>query len=316
MIKRIVIFLLALLVVSCNFSKEKNLIPRDKFVSILTDMHLAEGYYATHGRETKNHNDSTFNFYNTIFKNYGYTRADFDTTLKYYTVHSQEFDLLYEDVVTELNKTEQENYQIQPQVQFAQNIWSGKNSWYLPQEGKLKKIPINLKLRGKGKYIVSFTCKTFTDDESQNPRLTLYFENDGNKTSKTDTLTFISKTLSNDTLINPWLTSYFAYVRAETANNDSFCYTCRPSNNNKSKHGLILYLTYNKTEIAERDTFKTVIYNKDSRTMLISVSKSLENNYYTHLRGFLLDNDNKPESGSKHVILEGFKVQFVSSAGL
>jgi hypothetical protein len=172
--------------IACK-SKNDIYIPKDKFTSILADLHMADAHYSSHYEESKLHNDSV-NFYNYIINEYGYTRKQFDTTLKYYTVNSEELNNIFEDVITILNKTEQENYQLQQlENSSAQNLWRGKNKWILPKEGSQKKIPINLKLKGKGKYIITFNAKVFSDDKSKNLRLKLYFAAGSGKTEKRDT---------------------------------------------------------------------------------------------------------------------------------
>lgn len=230
---------------SCGNKNDNGIyIPREKFIAILTDIHLADAYYASHYQLSKLHNDSV-NFYNTVLEKYGYTKAQFDTTLKYYAVRTQEFDLLYEEVVTALNKTEQENYQLRPMdSELAKKLWTGKNSWYLPKEGSRKKVPINLKIKGKGKYVISFTYKMFHDDKSLNPRLTLYFAADSGSVEKKDSLSIVE-------------------------------------------------------------------YKKDARTSIVALTKELRDSSYTHLRGFLLDHDEKSGKWKKHVIIEGLNVSYM-----
>lgn len=183
--KCFVIIAVILGLISCK-SKEEIYIPKDKFTTILADLHLADSHYSSHYRESKLHNDSA-NFYNFIINEHGYTREQFDTTLKFYTVHAEVLNTIFEDVITVLNKIEQENSQLQQYNYTTENLWTGKNNWYLPKEGRQKKIPVNLKLKGRGKYIITFTSKVFSDDKSKNLRLNLYFAADSGKSEKRDT---------------------------------------------------------------------------------------------------------------------------------
>lgn len=185
--KYFLIIITALSLFSCENREHETYIPKDKFIAILADIHLADAYYSAHYNESKSHNDS-INFYNSILKNHGYTKAQFDTTLKYYSIHSEEFNQLYEEVITALGKTEQENNQVRPVDVESKDIWRGKNSWYLPEEGSRKKIPVNLELKGKGKYIITFTCKVYPNDQSKNPRLSLYFAADSGSVEKRDSV--------------------------------------------------------------------------------------------------------------------------------
>ena len=245
--KKYIIFgLAAAVLLSCIGKNNSTYIPRSEFVAILADVHLADAYYAAHFDQSKSHNDS-INFYNKILENYGYTKAQFDTTLKFYSVHSDKFDLLYEDVITLLNKTEQDIYQNRPiEIELAENIWFGKNSWYLPEEGTQKKVPLSLELKGKGKYVISFNYKVYHDDQSKNLRLNLYFSSDSGAKPK-------------------------------------------------------------------KDTLKTIVYSKDARTSIATITKELKDSTLTHLKGYLLDHDEKKGKWEKHVMIEGLKVYYTPS---
>ena len=237
----ILVLFVVLTLVSCNDRENELYIPRDKFVAILTDIHLADGYYSFNYEGRKTHGDS-INLYNAVLKNYGYTRAQFDTTLKFYAVNTSKFDQLYEEVITRLNKTEQDNYLNRPSDEDGSaSIWYGKNMWMLPQEGAQRKIPVSLKLKGKGKYVVSFNYKLYPDDESRNPRLNLYFASDS---------------------------------------------TAKP----------------------KKDTLKTIVYLKDARTSIVTITKELKDSTLTHLKGYLLDHDDQKDDWKKHAVISGLKV--------
>lgn len=207
---------------SCK-SREKELyIPREKFIAILTDIHIADAYYSTHYHERRTHNDS-INLYDGIYKNHGYSKAQFDTTLKYYSIHSDKFDRIYEEVITRLSKSEQDIYQNRPlDSETSENLWYGKNSWYLPQEGTRKKVPVSLKLKGKGKYIVSFTYKVYPEDQSKNLRLNLYFADSAS--TKTDTLksvVYVKDARTTIVNVSKDLTdSTFTYLRGHILDHD------------------------------------------------------------------------------------------------
>lgn len=183
--------LLVVFLVSCKKKDDGVYIPREQFIAVLTDIHLADAYYSTNYEGRKTHNDSV-NLYHSVLENYGFTLSQFDTTLKLYTINTKKFDELYEEVITRLNKIEQENYMNRPTDEdMSANLWYGKNSWFLPDEGSRRKIPIDLKLKGKGKYTVTFTYKIYPDDESKNPRLNLYFTTDSAAKPKKDTLKMV-----------------------------------------------------------------------------------------------------------------------------
>jgi hypothetical protein len=226
---------------SCTRRENELYIPREKFIAILTDIHIADAYYSTHYYERRTHSDSV-NLYDMIYENHGYSKAQFDTTLKYYSVHSEKFDRVYEEVITRLSKSEQDIYQNRPlDSETTENLWYGKNSWYLPEEGARRKVPVSLKLKGKGKYVVSFTYKIYDEDQSKNLRLNLFFSDSAS---------------------------------------------------------------------TKMDTLKTVVYVKDARTTIVNVPKDLTDSTYTHLKGYILDHDEKHGRWKKRLVIEGFKVYY------
>jgi hypothetical protein len=186
---------------------------------------MADAYYSSHYELSKTHSD-TVNLYNKIFEKYGYNKAQFDTTLRYYAVHTNEFDQVYEEVVTLLSKTEQDIYQNRP-IEFdqAQNLWYGKNYWYLPREGNQKKIPVRLKLEGKGKYVITYTYKIFDDDQSKNLRAYLYFAKDTTPKAKIDTVKVMKYTKDARTTVATFTKdlkdSTFRYLQGYLLNHDN-----------------------------------------------------------------------------------------------
>jgi hypothetical protein len=123
----------------------------------------------------QNHTDS-LNFYNSIFKSYGYTRAQFDSTLKYYTVHPVEFDQIYEKVVTELNILEEQITRIRNfENDSLNNLFPLKKRWNLPVESKATRIPFDISIEDSNEYTINVYAKKFADDPSKNLRITAYF---------------------------------------------------------------------------------------------------------------------------------------------
>jgi hypothetical protein len=172
-----IIILLSLLLcfASCkNNSKNVCLIPRDTFREILIDLQQVDGYYSMNFGKF-HYNDSS-NFYNQVLARYGYTRACFDSTFLYYTRHSKKFDDIYEEVITELQKLEQENYMLHSyEIDTARNLYKGKKHWKLPRDGIVQKIPFSIPIKDSGMYTITVQVKLLPSDYAKNPRLTAYF---------------------------------------------------------------------------------------------------------------------------------------------
>lgn len=79
------------------------ILPRNKIVKVLTQIHLAEA-----GRQQAVMKDpsaaaDTFSF-RELFKNEQITKAQYDSSMKYYAAHPDLLDQVYDEVINELNR--------------------------------------------------------------------------------------------------------------------------------------------------------------------------------------------------------------------
>ena len=86
-----------------KITNKQELIPRDKFVDILVDVHTMDAitnlpqYYRKFGAE------DSVSVYGDIWKKYGVTRAEFDSTAAAYTRRPDLYLKIYDDVILKLN---------------------------------------------------------------------------------------------------------------------------------------------------------------------------------------------------------------------
>jgi hypothetical protein len=87
--KFISIIILMLLLTMCSEDptsmNKKNLIEREKFTNILVDMHMMEGIVNTSDFYRRYTEGDSVNIYDELYKKYGVTQADFDSTVVEYT---------------------------------------------------------------------------------------------------------------------------------------------------------------------------------------------------------------------------------------
>lgn len=111
------LFLLIIpLLFSCNNSdrekeNQKPVIPKEKFIRLLTDIHKTDAYFSSVKQNLIN--DTILNpknFFGEVFHKYGVTNKDFQATILYYCYRMDEFETIYEQVVQNLN---QENDSLQ-----------------------------------------------------------------------------------------------------------------------------------------------------------------------------------------------------------
>jgi hypothetical protein len=229
-----------LLFSSCN-TKENLIIPKNTFKNILIEVHLADGIYMHNYSKYLFHSDS-INFYNDIFKLHGYSKTQFDSTLKWYTNHPKQFEAIYNDVVNELNKLEQQYIRLRNlEEDTSLNVYKGKKTWIFPKDGVSEKIPFNIRIKDSATYTVYVLAKVFSDDKTPKPRITAY------------------------------------------------------------------YWTNNGTKEGKRDYFPEATYQKSSRYVLYSTNLTMPNKKITHLKGYILDFEEK-KSFNKHIEIKAIYI--------
>jgi hypothetical protein len=95
------------LVVSCGKLMEKPaypIIPREDFIALLVKLHLAEALTGTVAFRDSFSTTPSIKLTDSVIKQSGYTKALFDSTVQYYSGYPQEFDAIYDKVITELNR--------------------------------------------------------------------------------------------------------------------------------------------------------------------------------------------------------------------
>jgi len=96
------IFLLLALLCSCG----PRVIPARKFSRILEDMLLSDAWLKQNGEFATQ--ADTMLFYDAVLERYGYSFEDYDTTVKYYCEHTEEFSKLLEEAKARVKKEQNE----------------------------------------------------------------------------------------------------------------------------------------------------------------------------------------------------------------
>jgi hypothetical protein len=100
-------FLVFIFISAISCQKEKKepdyLLEKEKFVEVLTDFQMAEGIVRLGYNRTKDsltYNDSV---YFAVFRKYGISEAIFDSNFTYYSNKPEEFEEIFENVITNLS---------------------------------------------------------------------------------------------------------------------------------------------------------------------------------------------------------------------
>lgn len=179
--KIIILFLFIISFASCTNNekakKTENLIEKSKFITVLTELHIADGIIKTKGLKRTIKKGDSNTYYNHIFKKYSISRADFETTVEFYAKHTDEYKIIYDSVTANLTNIEKKlgkNAVTGKKNKVSKNdIWNKKRKWSLPKDGKKNPIYFNIPAKKHGKYILSANIRFFKDDKTINPRLTI-----------------------------------------------------------------------------------------------------------------------------------------------
>ena len=196
----LVFFIIILFFAECN--RYKKTIPKDDFIKILADIHLADATLEISGLKKFRKYDTVV-YHDYILKKYGYTKAEFDSTITYYVHHLRETQDLYDKVIAILKQESMmlEDTTSEEKVE-RQNLWELKNSWNFPEDGSYETLGFTIPVQGKGKYTFEADIKMYSDDESENPRLNIYFYKPDTINNYGSRIYFNSVLLEKDDMFN------------------------------------------------------------------------------------------------------------------
>ena len=137
--KYFLIALLFLFFIRCEKKKKPIIIPQERFIDLLIDYHLANAMAYTNVFRNKSKEFKDFNLKDSVIKNYGYTKAIFDSTVSYYTSVPEKYEVIYDSVVTRISRKQA----------HLQKIMSDKSE----KERKAERDLINKSMNPKNKNI-------------------------------------------------------------------------------------------------------------------------------------------------------------------
>lgn len=103
---RNILWLLVVMVIAFACQNEKKVIPRDELVPVLVEIHLLDGAI----RHTRYRDDvkmpDSIDEYEYVLEKHGYTQAQFDSSMNYYSRYPRRFEQVYQEVLARLNRME------------------------------------------------------------------------------------------------------------------------------------------------------------------------------------------------------------------
>jgi hypothetical protein len=87
-----------LFLVSCSDKNHpKDLIEEQKMINIMSELHIVDGYMSSL-TYTDSIRINGKNFYNTVYKNNGISKSQYENSLKFYSMDPVKLDSMYSDV--------------------------------------------------------------------------------------------------------------------------------------------------------------------------------------------------------------------------
>ena len=169
--------IIAFFIVSCRNS----IIPEKDMVSIIVKTQLIDAAIKHRNFQNSIYNKDTIDFYSKTIQSFGYTKAQFDSSLKTYTRNSKKLDAIYDKVIIELSEIETKinakNIIYDDSIVNAtnKNLWNKKTSYELTKNGPKETIDFAIPVQGLGNYTISADVLIHDDDESVKPSMVAYF---------------------------------------------------------------------------------------------------------------------------------------------
>jgi hypothetical protein len=165
----------------------KNLIPEKDLISLLTDIHIADGLLTLPTINAWCSNLDSITTYIQVIEKHGYTKDRMDKTMNYYFVNEpKKLNKIYDQVLGILSEMES-RIDKQAAVELARitNLWRGKDFYSFPSVSGNDSTAFSTTLYRPGVYKLSFSATIFPDDQIFNPRTMAYASSsDSLETSK------------------------------------------------------------------------------------------------------------------------------------
>ncbi len=205
---------------SKEYHYKGKVIPKNKFVQILIDLHKTDGVLMNLDVKDQNlQNPDSLSYYNYFLKKHNINYVDFQKSLDYYFSDLEQFKELYAVVIDSLKAEEHLLDSLQKFSSKKPNLWKGKQYYLIPfRDNAEDSIPFSLKNPAPGIYELAADIQVFDDDQTLGLRMLMMtkFQNDSIDSAYTEIYfkdnqyhRYIVKIAVPDT---PKVTELFGYV--------------------------------------------------------------------------------------------------------
>jgi len=194
---------LIFLLVACN-NRPKGVLNQSEMTDVLTDLHKLDGSLSTKGYGYIL--DSTnSNYYNSVLEKRDVTKAEFDSSLVWYTKNPKKFEKIYANVLIRLTSLDEEvkkgKYHPVDSIALARtkvNIWTKRSLYNLTKDSARTRLDFEIKdnnlLMGDA-YILKFFQRIAPEDSCTNQHVVLRINYANGKSDS------VYQTAHNDSLL-------------------------------------------------------------------------------------------------------------------
>jgi hypothetical protein len=141
----------------------------------MTDLYLANGLLGYPPVKTLFMNRDSIETYMDVIKKHGYTKEQLDKTMKYYFIEDiKELEKIYDQVLVRLTEM-QTGIETAMTIPVGVNLWNQKERMSVPENGAHDLLYFSIPVKDTGLYEISFNALIHKDDQSINPRTSVFF---------------------------------------------------------------------------------------------------------------------------------------------
>lgn len=163
----------------CN-QRPDGVLSESEMVEVLTEEHILEGVLRTQNIISQ---DTTSYYYNSLLEKHQITRAQFDSSLVWYTKHPKVFRNIYISVTKNLSELDQEvkegkfhpNY-LEDLKNTKEELWVKNQQYHFTQDSNRTTLPfeiINSEMIYGDRYVLRFYQQIAPADSSENQHILL-----------------------------------------------------------------------------------------------------------------------------------------------
>jgi len=172
---------LAFLLVACN-NHPKGVLNQSEMTEVLTDLHKLDGSLSTRGYGSIQDTVNAY-YYNSVLEKHNVTKAEFDSSLVWYTKNPKKFEKIYTDVFLRLTSMDKEikkgKYHPVDSAALARtkmSIWNKRSLYNLTKDSARTHLDFEIKdssLLMGDVYILKFLQRIAPEDSCTNQHLVL-----------------------------------------------------------------------------------------------------------------------------------------------